>query len=290
MKWTHALPPGRSLLGLPALAAVALSFATSPAAAQASAPAKVPGAELQLIAGPVDGASADAGIDLRLSPGWKTYWRYPGDSGVPPALNWSGSDNVLKVEMEWPAPKRFADGGGGYSIGYKGAVLFPLKVELKEPGKPARLQIAFDFAVCEALCMPARAELAVALDGRAGPDASRITAARALVPVEQAVGAADVLAVEKVDLDQSVRPARLVIDVKAAGPKADLFVEGPDERWALPLPQKTALPDGTARFTLALDGVPSGVDPAGAALKLTLVDGARAVSTQVSVPGPAAAR
>lgn len=246
-------------------------------------PVKVPGAEVHLLAGAAEGASVDAGIDLRLAPGWKTYWRYPGDSGVPPAIDWSGSSNVRKVEMEWPAPKRFADGAGGFSIGYKGSVLFPLKVELEEPGKPAELRLALDFAVCEALCMPAKADLAVMLGGE-GEGTARIAAARASVPAPQAQGVPQTPAVQAVEIDASVTPPRLVVAVRAANPKADLFVEGPDERWALPLPQKTALPDGMARFALALDGVPTGVDPSGAELTLTLVDGPKAVVTRVAVP------
>ena len=59
-----------------------------------------------------------AGIEIRLDPGWKTYWRYPGDSGVPPTLDFAGSENVKSVTALWPAPQRFADGAGGHSIGY----------------------------------------------------------------------------------------------------------------------------------------------------------------------------
>ncbi|MFG1292396.1 protein-disulfide reductase DsbD domain-containing protein [Xanthobacter versatilis] len=271
-------------LGLAALSLSGLWLAASPASAEAVA--KVPGAEVELLAGAVSGAQAEAGIEVRLAPGWKTYWRYPGDSGVPPDLSFEGSQNVAGVTIAWPAPKRFADGGGGFSIGYKGAVLFPLKVELADPGKPARLQLAFDFAVCEALCMPAKVDLSLVIDAAGGADAARIAGARASLPAPQALGAGDAPSVRSVALDTTTIPRRLVIEVKAANPKADLFAEGPDAHWALPLPQKTALPDGAARFVVPLEGVPSGVDPAGALITLTLVDGPKAVTTTVPVPSP----
>lgn len=256
----------------------------SPASRAASAPpVKVPGADVILMAGAVSGINADAGIELKLAPGWKTYWRYPGDSGVPPTLDWSGSENIARVTMEWPAPKRFADGGGGFAIGYKGSVLFPLKVELKDKDKPARLALALDFAVCEALCMPARADLAIALGGDAGAEATRIAAARAALPVERPLGVAEPTSIQAVALDASATPPRVVIEVKAQNPKADLFAEGP-ARWALPLPQKTMLPDGAARFDLPLDGIPAGTEPSGAPLTLTLVDGPKAIVTTVPVP------
>ena len=270
--------------GLAALALSSLCLAAP--AAHAETLAKVPGAEVELVAGAVSGGHADAGIEVRLAPGWKTYWRYPGDSGVPPALSFAGSQNVADASIQWPAPKRFADGGGGFSIGYKGTVLFPLKVKLADPGKPARLQLAFDFAVCEALCMPAKVDLSMAIDAAGGADAARIAAARAYVPTEQGLGAGDGPSVRSVVLDPATTPRRLVIEVKAANPKADLFAEGPDAHWALPLPQKTMLPDGAARFVVPLEGVPSGVDPAGAMLTLTLVDGPKAVTTTVPVPTP----
>lgn len=270
------------------VAVAVLSLSCLPAAAGAGelSRATVPGAEVLLLAGAVTGDMAEAGIEVRLAPGWKTYWRYPGDSGVPPSLGFAGSRNVLKVEMAWPAPKRFSDGGGGFSIGYKGSVLFPLKVRLAEPDKPARLVLAFDFAVCEALCMPAKAELAMDIGGDGGAEQARIAAARATVPEARPLGGTDSPSIQKVALDATTSPARLVIDVRATSPKADLFAEGPNEHWALPLPQKTALPDGTARFVVPLEGVPPGVQPAGAQLELTLVDGPKAIATQVTVPAP----
>ncbi|MFG1383660.1 protein-disulfide reductase DsbD domain-containing protein [Xanthobacter versatilis] len=277
-------------LGLAALSLSGLWLAASPASAEAVA--KVPGAEVELLAGAVSGAQAEAGIEVRLAPGWKTYWRYPGDSGVPPDLSFEGSQNVAGVTIAWPAPKRFADGGGGFSIGYKGAVLFPLKVELADPAKPARLQLAFDFAVCEALCMPAKVDLSLAIDAGGGADAARgvdaarIAAARTALPAPQALGAAETPTVRSVALDTTATPHRLVVEVKAMNPKADLFAEGPDAHWALPVPQKTALPDGAARFMVPLEGVPSGVDPTGALITFTLVDGPKSVTTTVPVPAP----
>src|SRR3979411_2289731 len=59
-----------------------------------------------------------AGIEIRLGPGWKTYWRYPGDSGVPPRFDFAGSDNVLRAKVLYPAPHLFTDETGN-SLGYK---------------------------------------------------------------------------------------------------------------------------------------------------------------------------
>ena len=77
-----------------------------------------------------------AGVEIRLKEGWKTYWRYPGDSGVPPVLDFSKSQNVKAVTVLYPAPMRFSDGAGGNSIGYKGVVVLPLRIVPEDAGKP----------------------------------------------------------------------------------------------------------------------------------------------------------
>src|SRR5215207_10626191 len=80
-----------------------------------------------------------AGVEIKLKEGWKTYWRYPGDSGVPPALDFSRSQNVKTVTVLYPAPMRFPDGAGGNSIGYKGVVVLQLHVVPEDAGKPVPL-------------------------------------------------------------------------------------------------------------------------------------------------------
>ena len=75
-----------------------------------------------------DASSIRAGVEIKLDPGWKTYGRDPGDSGVPPKLDFAGSDNVKTVTVLWPAPERFPDGAGGNSIGYLDHVILPLRI------------------------------------------------------------------------------------------------------------------------------------------------------------------
>ncbi|MFG1402722.1 protein-disulfide reductase DsbD domain-containing protein [Xanthobacter sediminis] len=275
----------RSLLASGFACALAVGVGAAARGAETDA-VSVPGAEVRLVEAGGSGAVREAGIDIRLQPGFKTYWRYPGDSGVPPAISFESSQNVAGVEVGWPAPRRFADGGGGYAIGYKSSVLFPLKVTLKDPARPARLDLVMDFAVCEALCMPATARLALELGGAADSAvARRIAEASARVPQTQPLGAEGTPAILSARIDAAATPPRLVVEARTATPMADLFVEGPDARWALPLPQKTALPGGLARFTLPLEGVPADADAHSARLTFTLSDTARSVTAE-AVPQP----
>lgn len=269
-------------------AAMAFLLVQAPRAqAGEAAPVALQGAEVRLMAGSITGDTAAAGLEIRLAPHWKTYWRYPGDAGVPLQISWAGSYNVLGVEMAWPAPRRFSDGSGTFSIGYKGTVLFPLTVTLANPKEPARLHLMVDFAVCEALCLPAQAEFSLVLDGHDAQKAdAAIAQGRASVPVAAAPGGAQAPAVTAVSVDHSKSPAELVVEARVANPMADLFVEGPTASWALPLPKKTALPGGQARFTVPLDGAPPGAAFEGTKLTFTLVDLPKAIQVEEAVKAP----
>ncbi|WP_332118676.1 protein-disulfide reductase DsbD domain-containing protein [Azorhizobium caulinodans] len=272
----------RALLQSAALAA-AVPLAQRAAAAPLSRPVQDPNAQTRLIAGPAQDGVVQAGLEMVLAPGWKTYWRYPGDSGVPPRFDWSGSKNVADVTVLWPAPHVFPDGSGGSSIGYKGRVLLPLVVRLKNPADPAELDLALDFAVCQSLCVPADARLSVPLPGTEA-EAPALAEARAEVPVATPFGAGSGPAVLKVERDAGTTPPRLIITARASA-EAVLLVEGPDDTWALPIPERQPGAGETVRFTLPLLGVPSDARLPGSKLTLTLVDGAKAIETTTAIPG-----
>ena len=103
-----------------------------------------------------------AGIEIRLKQGWHTYWRYPGDAGVPPRFDFTGSQNVKSVEVLWPAPRRLPEAGLD-TIGYDRDVILPLRVTPQDQAKPVMLQVKADYAICEKLCVPAQTKAGLAL-------------------------------------------------------------------------------------------------------------------------------
>src|SRR4029453_2425373 len=145
------------------------------------------------------------------------------DAGVPPQFDFAASQNLKQVVVQWPVPQRIEE-AGGITIGYLGGVIFPLRVEPRDPAKPVLLRLKLDYAICEKLCVPAEAKAELA-GGRGEPG--------------------------------SARP-RVLVDVVASG-AVDLFAEGPTPQWALPLPTKVAgAPAGQQRFAFELDGLPPG--------------------------------
>src|SRR5258708_22983986 len=194
---------------------------------------------MRLVAGSpggVDRASVRAGVELRLGTGWKTYWRYPGDSGVPPRFDFSKSTNVKSIAVRWPAPHRFTDENGA-SIGYKGGVLLPLDIVPVNPAQPVTLRGTVDYAICEKLCVPAAGSAALPLGGASSFDAA-LAAAQAHVPTPAALGDRAPLAIRSVKREPGSPNARVVVEVAAPEQAPlDLFAEGPTEEWALPLPE-----------------------------------------------------
>lgn len=236
---------------------------------------------LRLIPGGPDGANLTGGIEITLKPGWKTYWRVPGDSGIPPRFDFSKSDNVETVTVLWPAPTKFPDGAGGHSIGYSDTVILPLKITRKNAAAPATLRASIDYAVCEKLCVPVHAATELKLAKASSPANTRLAAALASVPKPAKTGDGDltISAVRREGNKGVVVEARV-----PQGSQADLFVEGPTAHWALPLPSAMETSPGHRRFTFALDGVPPGEKAAGAALKFTLVGPDRAYEYDVKLP------
>lgn len=253
----------------------------TPAAAQdASAWQKEAHAAARLIAGSAqktpDGLVLRAGIEISLDPGWKTYWRYPGDTGVPPTFDFAESENVKSTTLQWPAPESFSDGAGGHSIGYVGDIILPLTVTPADAAQPATLHVKLNYAICGTLCVPAEAALEISLTGKSADDAA-LEEAGQRVPKRVALGrqSGNVLAILSVHREAGGAHDKVVVDVAApAGVPVALYAEGPTPDWALPLPE----PDDPAtgpirRFTFNLDGLPSGATAKGAAITLTAVSG-----------------
>lgn len=94
-----------------------------------------------------------AAIRLDLAPGWKTYWRAPGDAGIPPTFNWRGKRNADAISVLWPTPQVYFD-YGMRSIGYEGQVTLPLRIATAHPGKPIRLRGEMNIGVCSDVCVP----------------------------------------------------------------------------------------------------------------------------------------
>jgi DsbC/DsbD-like thiol-disulfide interchange protein len=223
-------------------------------------------------------AQLRAGVEIKMQPGWKTYWRYPGDSGVPPHFDFSASENLKAATVLYPAPHLFTD-ETGQSLGYKERVVFPVVVSPQQPGKPVRLRLKIDYAVCEKLCVPAEGRAELILGSGNSTHNSELGAAEARVPRPVTAAQAGLTARR---INAGTKPLVAVDFAAPAGQPVELFVEGPTPQWALPIPKPVkSAPAGRAQFNFELDGSPPGVDPKGQLdLTFTIVTGERAVEVK----------
>lgn len=268
-----------------ALAAAALSAAcaaTGVHAEDASPWQRDAHSAVRLLAGSRSGAVLLGGVAIQLQPGWKTYWRTPGDSGVPPRFDFTKSENVEAVTVLWPAPMKFDDGAGGISLGYKQQVVLPLRIVAKNADKPVTLRAEINYAVCDKLCVPVDATAELAFASVASTADGELSAALDTVPKPANVGDPNPLTIRDVKRDGKTN---VIVDVAAPETKdVNLFVEGPTPDWALPVPKPVAhAPPGVKRFAFELDGLPPGAKPEGAALKLTLVGGERSYEFNINL-------
>ena len=229
---------------------------------------------VRLIAGPAVGKVFRAGVEIRLKNGWHTYWRYPGDAGVPPRFDFTGSQNVKTVDVLWPAPQPIPE-HDLVTIGYTGDVILPLAVVPENSAKPVTLRLKLDYAVCEALCVPAEGQAELVLTGGSAAHAAALAAAEARVPKKAVLGEGSALAIKSVRREDGAGRRRVIVDVAApAAARVALFAEGPTPDWALPVPKAIdGAPAGLQRFAFALDGAPPGATYDGAAIALTAVAG-----------------
>ena len=201
------------------LALVALT--TSACADATSGPANE---KLALVAGA--GRATDgnylAGLSLTMAEGWHTYWRQPGDSGIAPQFDWTGSRNVSHVEVLWPAPQRF-DAPDDVTYGYARHVVWPLRIVPVDPASPVEVKLLMHYGVCSDICVPVEAQLDLSLPAaEQKKDADAINRFLRRVPVAPKKPA-DVTAV----LADHV----LHVTLKSATEAAVVIVEGPKNIW-----------------------------------------------------------
>jgi DsbC/DsbD-like thiol-disulfide interchange protein len=273
--------PTRAALGL-AATVLASSLAIEARAQDASPWQRDGHSAVRLLAGSRSGPVLLGGIAFQLQGGWKTYWRTPGDSGVPPRFDFSKSENIEAVTILWPAPTKFDDGAGGHSLGYHNQVVLPLRIVAKAADKPVTLRADISYAVCDKLCIPVEANAELAFTSVASTEDGALSAALDTVPKPANVGDPNPLTIRDVKREGK---STVLVDVTAPDAKeVSLFVEGPTPDWGLPVPNLLERsPPGVKRFAFELDGLPPGAHPEGAALKLTLVGGDRAYEFNINL-------
>lgn len=277
----------RAALARFASAVFVLLLAALPASAAAPTTPK-PGAVIRLVAAGIVDGRAEVGLEIALEPGWKTYWRTPGDAGIPPVVEWSRSTGVKSLEVRFPAPVRFGE-EGARSIGYTAPVILPLDLVAADPSRPISLDLDVQLGLCRDICVPVSARLAATLTPGAPVDEvarARLAEARKALPQPAVKGIAPwVISLER---DRDSVPGALLVKVKmipddGTDDRCDVIVEGPTSDWALPLPEKVAESGDREIWRFDLDGLPHGARLEGTELRFTMRARDRVVEQRVTL-------
>ncbi|UVK38255.1 hypothetical protein LHFGNBLO_005401 [Mesorhizobium sp. AR10] len=249
-----------------------------PAAASSSAWYDSEGGKVRLVtSGKPDEAGRIHGVlDIALKPGWKTYWRDPGDAGVPPQLDISASTNIADATLSFPAPQRHDDGYGKWA-GYDYPISLPVTFTLAAPNEPAVIDADIFLGICETICIPVQTRLH--LDPGSDPDnaadAAQVKAALASLPSPA-----------RPDFGINVLPGdheTLVVEASFPGnpEAADFFVAGErDYMFGAPVRNEK---DGKLVFTIPILDRPS-TAPTDGGLHYTLTSAQGAVSGLLPFP------
>ena len=278
----------RAALGLSALLLTGAAQAASGAWVKSE---HVSARLLSAVGGTGNLATVPGGLEIALEGDWKTYWRSPGDAGLPPTLDWKSSQNLASANLLYPAPRRITVLGID-TFGYKHDVVFPLDLKAADTGKPLDLKLGLDILVCAEQCVPKHFDLTLNVPaGAATPDADAqiLAKARAAVPGDsRASGLAIVSAEEVSDKGKPALEVKATSDLPFTQP--DLMPEvTPDAGLGAPRAAFSA-----DRRAVVLDlplshPLPVGAKLTGRQATLTLTDGARALEQKTEITQGASA-
>jgi DsbC/DsbD-like thiol-disulfide interchange protein len=272
----------------PAILSAAMTIATvlfcgpmTGAYAASSEWAETEGGRMRLTALPPDDKGViRAVLDIDLMPGWKTYWRDPGESGIPPQVDFSDSVNVAATELGFPPPERIDD---GYSVfaGYREPVVLPITIEQQNPGRTSRLQANVFVGICSTICIPFQASFTLDVEQDTGAsDYERFFVESAFKllpePASEAFHAGNPL------VEADGKGFQFDVTAPESTESSELFVSGPSG-WFFSVPEPVA-GTGSGRYRVSVISSPGDARPDGTNFTLLVVSGRRSMETELKMP------
>jgi len=215
-----------------------------------------------------------AALRVRLAPGWKTYWRAPGETSIPPRFDWSGSRNLASVDLHWPVPEVFFL-NGLRSVGYSDELVLPIELTPRSQGKRVALRSEVALGICRDICMPVNARISADLGGPGNRD-PRIHAALGSRPLTAGEAGLRTITCEVEPIADGLR-LTADINMPEVGPQEVVVFELPDHSvWVA---DASARRTGN-RLTAVTELVPPSNGPFfldRSSVRVTVLGGARAV-------------
>ncbi len=229
-----------------------------------------------------DGQSLSLGLQFELQPGWKIYWRSPGDAGFPPSVDWSGSENLASASLSWPVPHRFSL-FGLETFGYGDNVILPITARLEQPGTATAFRATVDYLICSEICIPYENSLSLDLPAGTASRSSQALLIDTFLAQVPGDGSRVGLSLLEARLVGSLEAPDLQVRARSTTPftAPDVLVEGPPA-FAFGKPRVTLSKDRKEAVlrVASLSGPQAGVLE-GKRLVLTLTDGKRGMEQAI---------
>lgn len=253
---------------------LALFLSALPTRADMTPWTSVQGGAVRLIsAGPLQDGQYLAGLEFALEPGWHTYWRYPGEAGIPPQITLTEKDNLNSYQVLYPVPERYNDGFSN-SIVYHDGIVLPVRFFPEDPNKAVRVSMELFFGICKEICVPGEAVLSLDLT----PDAPADKLAGKLISRDlgavPGIAPAGALKIQRITL---AGPQKNFLKIEATTGNSqapELFAAGPLGSYiGLPVLKETN--NGAAVWHLSTKGLKTAPDDS--SLRLVLTAGSNAI-------------
>ncbi|WP_147179142.1 protein-disulfide reductase DsbD domain-containing protein [Ciceribacter naphthalenivorans] len=268
-------------LALAALAA-ALMGQTCAAWAESSDWAVNQGGRMRLVVLPADAqGTRAAALQIEPSPGWITYWREPGDAGIPPSITIAPESGYALTEVAYPVPKRI-DNGDIHDIGYDAPVTLPLTLVASGAGtsSPGEINASVFIGLCRNICIPFQAELRLTPnDAEEAEETALIVAARARLPEPPAADFA--LKAHALSADGKHLSLTLTVPTQTKERDAEIFVTGPSGHVFLDESERKLSGDELT-VVLPISGLPRKYDIHGKTWGVLVKAGGRAMETHLA--------
>ncbi|MEP2980492.1 MAG: protein-disulfide reductase DsbD domain-containing protein [Lentilitoribacter sp.] len=221
-------------------------------------------------------------VEVDLEPGWKTYWREPGSSGIPPLFNFSASENVEDVKVHFPVPSLISDETGSYA-GYKKSLAFPIDLKTKDPTDATHLQADIFLGVCNEICVPISANIDLDLKEFQTSSEQKVLIenARFNLPTQPAKD----FNLKQAEYVSDTNSVEFEVTLPAFYPpnmKPEVFIQSP-EKWPMSQPKLIDTVDGSVRFKSDIFDQPDANTPLEGPLYVLLKLGQRSVETTVEL-------
>ncbi|WP_419913594.1 protein-disulfide reductase DsbD domain-containing protein [Hoeflea sp.] len=228
---------------------------------------------------PAPDGTIRAALDIELLPGWKTYWRDPGEAGVPPTFNVDRSQNISAAEIHFPAPERITDAYSTWA-GYPYPVVLPITLTQKTPGKKSVVEADVFLGICESICIPLQTSFTLTVDPEkpANSYVKRLVRKAFEALPEEPGPDFDIVGAKVKEADKGFT---LSVKLPETDEGSELFVTGP-LGWHFTTPQITSFEDNMATFLVEGDG--DGSSLSGETVRVVVKASGRSMEKHVTLP------